>query len=132
MKRLVLLTLLTLSTAPSYAEWVEVNGTFEAGQTVYVDPDTIRRRGEMAEMMALYDYKTSQSTAGDAFLSRKVQNEYDCIQEMRRMVSVTEFSGNMGTGKVVHMGSSLFSTAKWMPARVGLGGTLLKLACGTK
>jgi hypothetical protein len=83
-------------------------------------------------MWSLYDHKMAQSTAGDTFLSRKVQNEYDCVQEMRRMVSVTEFSGNMASGKVVHMTSSLFSTPKWIPARAGLGERLLKVACGQK
>jgi hypothetical protein len=132
MKRLILLTLLTLSTAPAYGEWVQVTENIEAGQTVYVDSDSIRREGDMAAMWALYDYKTAQSTAGDTFLSRKVQNEFNCAQEMRRMVSVKEFSGNMASGKVVHMGSSLFTTAKWVSARAGLAETLLKVACGKK
>jgi hypothetical protein len=132
MKRLLFLTLLTLSTVPAYAGWVEVNANVEPGQTVYVDPDTIRRKGDIVEMWALYDHKTAQLTVGDTFLSRKVKNEYNCGQEMRRMVSVTEFSGNMASGKVVHMSSSLFTDAKWKPAQAGLGATLLKLACGKK
>lgn len=132
MIRLILLILLMLSTMPAYGEWLQVSKDVETGQTVYVDPDSIRRNGDMAEMWTLYDYKTAQPTAGDAFLSSKVQNEYNCTQEMRRMVSVTEFAGNMGSGKVVHKGSSLFTTAKWIPARAGLGETLLKVACGKK
>jgi len=130
--RLLLVALLILSSVPAYGEWVEVSVNVEAGQTVYVDPDTIRRKGDMVEMWALYDNKTPQPAVGDAYLSRKVQSEYDCTQEMRRMLSVTEFSGNMGSGKVVHMNSSLFSTAKWVPARSGLGEALLKVACGKK
>jgi hypothetical protein len=98
MKRLIMLILLTLSAVPAYGEWVEVNTNVQAGQTVYFDPDTIRRKGDTVQMWSLYDHKTAQSTAGDTFLSRKVQNEYDCAQEMRRMVSVTEFSGNMASG----------------------------------
>jgi hypothetical protein len=132
LKRLMILMLLALSAAPAYGEWVMVNTNVEAGQTVYFDPDTIHRKGNLVQMWALYDHKMAQSTAGDTFLSRKVQNEYDCVQEMRRMVSVTEFSGNMASGKVVHMTSSLFSTPKWIPARAGLGERLLKVACGQK
>ena len=67
-----------LSTVPVYGEWLQVSKDVETGQTVYVDPDTIRRNGDMVEMWALYDYKTAQPTAGDAFLSSKVQNEYNC------------------------------------------------------
>ena len=130
MKRLVLFTLLTLSSAPAYAEWVEVSVNAEAGETVYVDPDTIRRRGDIAEMWVLYDNTTAQPAVGHAYLSKKVQNEYNCKEEMKRMVSVKEFSGHMGSGEILHMSSSLFSPATWMPTRLGLGETLLKVACG--
>jgi hypothetical protein len=104
----------------------------ETGEKVYVDPDTIRRRGDIAEMWVLYDNKTAQPAVGHAYLSKTVQNEYHCAEAMKRMVSVKEFSGHMGSGEVLHMNSSLFSTARWMPTRVGLGETLLKVACGKK
>ena len=130
LKRLVLLTLLTLSSAPAYGEWVEVSVNVEAGETVYVDPDTIRRRGDIAEMSVLYDNKTAQPAVGHAYLSKKVLNEYNCKEAMKRMLSVTEFSGHMGSGNVVYMSSPLFSPATWMPTRIGLGETLSKLACG--
>jgi hypothetical protein len=130
LKRLVLLTLLTLSSAPAYGEWVEVSVNVEAGETVYVDPDTIRRRGDIAEMSVLYDNKTAQPAVGHAYLSKKVQNEYNCKEAMKRMLSVTEFSGHMGSGNVVYMSSPLFSPATWMPTRIGLGETLSKVACG--
>ena len=132
MKRLVLLILLALSSAPAYGEWVEVSVNVETGEKVYVDPDTIRRRGDIAEMWVLYDNKTAQPAVGHAYLSKTVQNEYHCAEAMKRMVSVKEFSGHMGSGEVLHMNSSLFSTARWMPTRVGLGETLLKVACGKK
>ena len=132
MKRLVLLILLVLSSAPAYGEWVEVSVNVETGEKVYVDPDTIRRRGDIAEMWVLYDSKTAQPAVGHAYLSKTVQNEYHCAEAMKRMVSVKEFSGHMGSGEVLHMNSSLFSTARWMPTRVGLGETLLKVACGKK
>jgi len=132
MKRLVLLILLALSSAPAYGEWVEVSVNVETGEKVYVDPDTIRRRGDIAEMWVLYDSKTAQPAVGHAYLSKTVQNEYHCAEAMKRMVSVKEFSGHMGSGEVLHMNSSLFSTARWMPTRIGLGETLLKVACGKK
>ena len=132
MKRLVLLTLLTLSSAPAYGEWVEVSVNVETGEKVYVDPDTIRRKGDIAEMWVLYDNKTAQPAVGHAYYSKAVLNEYDCAEAMKRMVSVKEFSVHMGRGVVLHLSSSLFSTAKWIPTRIGLGETLLKLACGKK
>jgi hypothetical protein len=132
MKRLVLLTLLTLNSASAYGEWVEVSVNIETGEKVYVDPDTIRRRGDIAAMWVLYDSRTAQPAVGHAYLSKTVQNEYHCAEAMKRMVSVKEFSGHMGSGEVLHMNSSLFSTARWMPTRIGLGETLLNVACGKK
>lgn len=130
MTRLILSATLALSSLPAYGEWVEVTANVEAGQTVYIDPDSIRRNGDIAQMSALYDSKTKQSAVGSAYLSRKVKNEYDCVQEMRRMLGVIEYSGNMASGTVVHMTSPLSPPGKWVPARAGLGETLLKIACG--
>jgi hypothetical protein len=83
-------------------------------------------------MWALYDSKTAQPAVGKAYLSRKVQSVYNCTQEMKRMVSVIEYSGNMGTGTVVHMNSVFFSSGEWKPVPSGLGETLYKVACGKK
>ena len=121
-----------MSSLPAYGAWVEVSIDAEAGQTVYIDPESIRRRGDIAEMWALYDSQTAQPAVGKSYLSRKVQTEYDCTQNMKRMVSVTEYSGNMGSGNVVFMSSSLFTTARWMPAHSGPGQTLLQIACRKK
>lgn len=125
-----LITLLVLSSGPAYAEWVLVGRDDTTGMTLYIDPDTIRRRADLVEMWALYDYKTAQSAGRDSYLSKKVQSEYICTEEVRRMLRVTEFSGNMGSGKVVHMKSYLFSTEpRWTPIRPGVGQTLWKVAC---
>jgi Surface-adhesin protein E len=132
MKRVFLIALLVLNNGAAYAEWVEVDRDDRTGMTLYVDPDTIRRRADLVAMWALYDYKAAQHSAGDSYLSRKVQSEYNCTEEVRRMLEVTQFSGNMGSGKIVHMKSYLFSTeARWAPARSG-GETLLKVACGKR
>jgi hypothetical protein len=131
MTRLILLTFLTFSTVPAYGEWVQVIQDVE-GQTVYFDPSTIQRDRDIAKMWALYDSKTAQPAVGKAYLSRKVLTEYNCAHDMKRMVRVIEYSGNMGNGEVVHMNSSFFSTANWMPAYTGIGHTLLKVACGEK
>ena len=70
MKRLVLLTLLSLSSAPAFGEWVEVSVNVETEEKVYVDPDTIRRKGDIAEMWALYDNKTALPAVGSTYVSK--------------------------------------------------------------
>ena len=52
MKRLLLITLLVLSHGPVYAEWVAIKKDYLSStlQTVYVDPATIRREGNLVTM----------------------------------------------------------------------------------
>jgi hypothetical protein len=50
--------LLLLSSGPVYAEWVSIGDT-DSGMMVYVDPDTIRRKGDLVKMWLLLDYKTN-------------------------------------------------------------------------
>jgi hypothetical protein len=98
----LLLTLLALSGVPAYAEWVLTSGDDDVGLKVYVDPESIRRKGNLAKMWQLYDYKTVQTVAGDSLLSIKRYNEFDCVEPRTRMLAYTWFSGNMATGKVVY------------------------------
>ncbi len=103
MKRLMLLIiLLMLSYGPVYAEWVEVKNNYLPGkQTVYVDPDTIRRKGELVQMWVLFDYKIVQTNAGKSFLSMRSQSQFDCADEFTQILSYTVFSGHMETGDIL-------------------------------
>jgi hypothetical protein len=124
----LLIMLLVLRSGPVYAEWVLVSGDDEAGLTVYVDPDTIRRKGNLVTMWGLIDYKTIQIIAGDSLLSIQRQNEYDCAEVRTRMLAFTWFSGNMGSGQVVHSDSD---EDKWKPvAPDSVAEALRKIGCG--
>jgi hypothetical protein len=126
----LLITLLVLSSGPVYAEWVLVNGDDEAGLTVYVDPDTIGRKENLVTMLSLIDYRTIQIIAGDSLLSIQRQNEYDCAESRTRMLAFTWFSGNMGSGQVVHSDSD---EDKWKPvAPDSVAEALWKIACARK
>jgi hypothetical protein len=127
-----LITLLVLSSSPAYAEWVKVDKVKD-GTTVYVNPDTIRRKVEMVTMWALIDFKTAE-TIGDnqSFLSTKEKLEYDCDGERGRLLSFTHFSDNMGTGKVVYTDEGE-GEVRWEPvAPRTVAQALWKLACGKK
>jgi len=126
----LLITLLVLSSGSVHAEWVLTSGNDDAGLTVYVDPDTIRRKGNLVKMWQLYDYKTIQTVAGDSLLSIKRYNEYDCTEERTRMLAYTWFSGNMGSGKVVY---STPDEQQWEPVIPrSINRTLWKVACSKK
>ena len=125
-----LIALLLLSSGPAYADWVLLSKDDEAGMTVFVDPDTIRRKGNLVKVWLLYDYKTAITTGREAVFSTKMQSEYDCIGERVRMNSIFEIAGNMGKGKVV---SSSLAEGQWIPiAPETLGKQEWKFACGKK
>jgi hypothetical protein len=125
-----LITLLVLNTGPAYAEWMAI-GSSESlgGYTVYVDPDTIHRNGDLVKLWALTDYKTIQTVADRSFLSSKAQNEFDCADESQRELAVTWFSGNMGNGNGVWTN---FDETTWRtvaPGSVGQGVWDFACAC---
>jgi hypothetical protein len=94
MKRLVLITVLLLSNGPAYGEWIKIVDSEQLGMTVYGDPKTVRRTGDLVKLWVLFDSKTIQTMAGDSFMSSKGQNEFDCAEERMRVLTFTHFPGN--------------------------------------
>jgi hypothetical protein len=125
-----LITLLAFRSGPLYAGWVLTSGDDETGLTVYVDPDTIRRKGNLVKMWQLYDYKTVQTVAGDSLLSFKRYNEYDCTEERTRMLAYTWFSGNMASGRVVYSTPDEQQWEQVVPRSINQA--LWKVACSKK
>jgi hypothetical protein len=124
-----LITLLVLSSGPAYAEWVTI-GYSESlgGYTVYVDPDTIRRKGDLVNVWALTDYMAMHTLAGLSFLSSKAQNEFDCVEERQHELGATWFSGHMGHGTAVWHTSD---ETEWRPVAPGsVGHGVWTFACG--
>ena len=131
MTRLLLIILLFVSSAPAYAEWVEAVRYDQAGMTVYGDPDTARRNGNLVKMWVLIDFKTIQtSPSGTSYLSSKQQREYDCAEKRQHMLVVTVFMGNMGSGNVVYNNSDEQPWEPVSPESAAQG--LWKVACGKK
>ena len=126
-----LITLLVLNTGPVDAEWAVI-GSSESlgGYTVYVDPDTVRRKGDLVQVWALTDYTTIQTVADRAFLSSKAQNEFDCVEERERELAVTWFSGSMGNGNGVWTNSDETTWRVVAPGSVGHG--VWKFACAAR
>lgn len=131
MKYVLLLVLpLLLSSGPAYAEWVRLNEN-EEGTTVYVDPDTIRRKGDRVKMWELYDYKTALNTASGPSSSNRQQSEYDCPEERTRTLAAQTYSGNMLSGKFLK--NYTFDEDQWQPIPPGtLGQALWQFACSKK
>ena len=128
MTRLLVVILLLLSSGPVYAEWVVLSPSDRAGgYSVYVDPDTIRRTGDLVTMWHLADFKTPQTVSDVSFLSLKMHAQYDCTYLRWRRLALTNFSGNMGSGDVAYTNAE---EGEWTPvASKSLGELLWLEAC---
>ena len=128
-----LITLLFLNSVPAYAGWVAVEETYQDPglRTVYFDPDTIRRVGNLVMLWQLMDFKWMQGNRSPSrFLSTKTQKQYDCAEKRLRLLAFTEFSRNMGTGipadGYVHKGN-------WVRVEPdSISQALWEVACGKK
>ena len=123
----LLITILVLSREHVYAEWVSFGRTDKIN--VFVDPDTIRHKGDQTKMWHLFDFKTVQTLAGIPHLSLMQQYEYDCAEDFIRELAVRAFSGNMGGGDLVYSSSD---EGKWRPVSSGsIAMTLGKGVCNS-
>ena len=132
----LLITLLFLNSVPAYAKWVAVEETYPGLRTVYVDPDTIRREGNLVTLWLLMDFKWMQGNAGmghfgldpSRFLSTKTQMQFDCAEKRLRLLAFTEFSRNMGTGIPA---DGYVDTGNWVPVKPdSMNQALWEVACG--
>ena len=126
-----LITLLVLSSGSVYAEWVAVEKDYllPGLQTVYVDPETIRREGSLVTMWQLIDFKTMQGGRSPTrFSSTKTQKQFDCAEARTRLLRVTDFWGIMGTGEPAE---AYIEKGNWVRVEPeSMNQALWEVACG--
>lgn len=99
-------------------------------QTVYVDPDSIRREGDLVTMWQLIDFKWMQGSARGPtrFMSTETQKQFDCAEKRVRLLAFTEFSRRMGTGIPAE---GYVSRGNWAPVEPGsINHALWEVGCG--
>ncbi len=125
MRKVILMLLLTAAGNNAMAEWIDVGSN--ENTAIYVDPASVKRAGDMATMWHLTDFKTPRKDMGEKYLSAKDQNEYDCKEMKSRRRAYSQYSKNMGEGKVVYSDSF---TSRWRPVPPDSGVEILwKFAC---
>ena len=127
MHKFILMLLLTVASGSAMAEWIPVgrNDRF----TLYSDPTTISKSGNMVKMLRLTDFKTAQGNTGEHYMSTKRQDEYDCVREQCRIIFVTALSEKMGEGYVVMR--VVNKPGDWKSISSGSQGEAMwKFACG--
>jgi hypothetical protein len=128
-----LITLLLLSVGPVYAEWIAIEDHYQSPgrQTVYVDPATHRREGNLVTLEIVIDWKWMQGNRSPTrFYSTKITKQFDCAEQQLRTLASADFYGHMGTGSPVG-GGGFTSETYWVPVEPeSLNQGLWKVACG--
>jgi hypothetical protein len=127
-----LITLLFLITAPVNAEWLAVKKDYLLSglQTLYVDPDSIRREGYLVTMRQLIDFKWMQGSARGPtrFMSTETHKQFDCAEKRLRLLAFTEFSRRMASGI---RADGYVDTDRWIPVEPdSINQALWEVACG--
>lgn len=126
MKKLLFLATV-LAPVIAQAEWVKVTSASAGEVTVYVDPATIKRTGNVVEFSTLYDYATVRTLSDAPFSSATMQDEIDCVAKQSRTLAVSSHSEAMAGGHVV---STSKGYVPWTPiAPKTIVATLMKHVC---
>ena len=112
MKKFLFLVILLAPTI-AQAEWIKVTSASAGEVTVYVDPATIKRTGNVVEFSTLFDYATVRTLSGAPFSSATMQDEIDCVGKLSRTLAVSSHSKPMAGGHVVS--TSAGGHATWTP-----------------
>ncbi|TKB64840.1 MAG: hypothetical protein E8D47_12055 [Nitrospira sp.] len=123
---------LLLNSLSASAEWVAVEKDYlsQGLQTVYVDPDSIRREGDLVTMWQLIDFKWMQGNprGSTRFLSTMTHKQFDCAEKRVRLLAFTEFSRGMGTGIPA---DGYVDRGNWMPVEPdSINQALWEVGCG--
>ena len=127
-----LIIFLSLSSIPAYADWVAVEKDYllPGLQTVYVDPESIRREGNLVTIWQLIDFRWMQGNprSPHRFLSTKTHKQFDCAGKRVRLLAFTEFSRGMGTGMPR---DGYVDKDNWLPVEAeSISHALWEAACG--
>ena len=127
-----LLFLVALLAPPiAQAEWVKLVSAGEGEVTVYVDPASIKREGNVVEFSALFDYATVRTLSGAPFQSATMQEEIDCAGRQSRTLAVSSHSEPMAGGHIVSTATGGY--LPWTPIDPqGIVATIFKFVCKEK
>ena len=130
MQRVLLIVLLAMVSSDVAAAWIKVNENAEF--TTYGDPSTIHKKGYVANMQSMFDFKAVQTLLADSakYASTKQTGEYDCRDERTKLLTSTLFAKGMARGRVVHRYKLQL---EWQTLKANSPTEALwKLACGKK
>ena len=122
-----------------FAEWTKVTGSADGDMTVYVDSDSIKKKGNKVTMLTLLDYKVVQVVypnhnsykSAANYLSDVNHKEYDCENKKSRLLDLYRYSGNMREGEIVNSQSNIKMKGTSVLPR-SMEEDVFKIACGNE
>jgi hypothetical protein len=131
--RCLAFTILILINTPIHAEWVALDARRQSHplQTVYIDPDTVRREGHFITLSTMIDWKAMQGGRSPTrFYSTIVTKQFDCANKLARTLAATDYDQHMGVGEVIGGGVPT-SEGHWAVIEPGtLNQRLWETVCG--
>ena len=109
--KLLIAVLLAVFSTGAMAGWTYLISSEDKAFDIYIDKTTIRKRGNVAKMWELRDYKAPREAASGSYLSSRALKEYDCVEIRQRLLALTDFSGNMGSGQIIF--NHQYDNNKW-------------------
>ena len=128
MKKILAILSLALLVTQAHADWTRIDYPSDA-MAVYIDRDTLKSVGVgIVQLWHLYDYKAAQDVSGQAYLSVKGQDEYECDKGARRDLLSLYHTDGMGNNKMVQ---AVYKPGPWVkPEACSIDEALVRIACG--
>lgn len=125
MKKLLIALIFALASTSAFAEWIKVGEDGES--SVYTDPSTIRKKGDLVKIWSLYDLKLAQNISGKMYLSMEKQFELDCVKRQIMATYILYYTEKMGGGE---KGPFNYLPKQWQPVASSSAAELIwKTAC---
>lgn len=126
-KKILLLIALCACVGSSQAGWSKIEHS-DNQLALYVDDESRTDRGHnMIVIWHLVDYAAPQDLNGKAFRSAKAQFEYDCNQDLTRVLMVFWHPDPMGNSQMVN---AVYKPGAWSkPVAGSIERTLIQHVC---
>ncbi len=121
-----------VASSVAWAGW-ELSGG-DAEDTFYHDKTTIRKNGAIAKMWTMVDYSEVHTFKSDLSYQSSISLfVFNCKSGLGELISLLNYSGSMGTGKVIYNANWQEKDWEWKPIVPGTFNELhWKIACGKK
>jgi hypothetical protein len=114
MKKEILMLMLAAMSTGAMAEWVRLwgNDVMDA----YVDPDSIRMKGNKVVTQNIFDFKKPIEYLGNEYRSTVNVYEFDCDKERAKALESIWYAENKGEGAIVDSSSLIYQWHRVIPA----------------